>query len=83
MHINILIASLPHMDTSVELGIKAIGSELGNTCVGIQKGNKELAGVVNQAIYDLSHEGFFKEQYETKADKYLKRIVKDKNDVVS
>lgn len=72
MHINILIASLPHIDTSVELAIKAIGSELGNTCVGVQKGNKELLSVINKAIYELSHEGFFREQYEHILDPFYR-----------
>ncbi|MBQ9291791.1 MAG: transporter substrate-binding domain-containing protein [Campylobacter sp.] len=78
MHINILIAFLPFIDTSVELGIKAIGSQLGNTCVGVQKNNKELLEAVNRAIFDLSKDGFFRDQFTTILDPFYRGSI-DKN----
>lgn len=71
MHINILIAFLPFLDTNVELGIKKMGDQ-GNTGVAVKKGNKELLDSVNKAIYQLSKENFFKDQFANTLDPFYR-----------
>ena len=63
VHINILIANLPLIDNTTELGIDKIPDQMGYACVGIQKNNNDLKDAVNAALYQLSQENFFVKQY--------------------
>ena len=59
---NLFVMVYPVADSSVEVNIKSLGE---NVFLGIamQKGNTELVEAVNQALIELSKEGFFKRAY--------------------
>lgn len=75
VHINILIANLPLIDNTTELGIEKINDQIGYGCVGIQKNNTELKDAVNTALYELSQENFFAEQYKNYLEPFYRGTI--------
>lgn len=64
VHTNILIAYLPLVNPDLEMSIKIAG-DINFIAAAAKKDNKELVSAVNNAILELSKEGFFKEAYES------------------
>lgn len=75
VHINILIANLPLIDNTTELGVKAINDQIGYGCVGIQKYNDKLREAVDKALLKLAQEGFFADQYENYLEPFYRGTI--------
>lgn len=75
VHINILIANLPLIDNSTELGIESITDQIGYGCVGIQKYNDKLREAVDEALLKLAQEGFFADQYENYLEPFYRGTI--------
>lgn len=65
------VAAIPIMDNKFEIAIKAVGPA-DFIAVGVNKGNAELRKAIDNAIIQLSKEGFFKEAYEKTLNAYYK-----------
>lgn len=75
MSINVIIANLELDDENIELGIPRVGGSSSQTCVGALKGNKELISEVDKAIFKLSENGFFTQQYTDYLEPYFKNTI--------
>lgn len=76
-HTVFAIANIPIINSEFEITNKAIGS--GDfLAVGIKKGNSELLQVVNNTIFQLSKEGFFKQAYDLTFNTHYKGTLEKK-----
>lgn len=75
MSINVIIANLELDDENIELSIPRVGGSSSQTCVGALKGNKELISAVDKAIFKLSENGFFTQQYTDYLEPYFKNTI--------
>jgi len=71
VHTNILIATLPLVDQSLEMSMPNVGNYT-FIAPAVAKGNKELLEAVNHAILDLSEDGFFQKAYDDDLEPFYK-----------
>ncbi|CZE47990.1 transporter substrate-binding domain-containing protein [Campylobacter geochelonis] len=74
---NLIVLAYPVIDSSVEIGVKNIGSTdlLG---IGVQKGNQELLKIVNSELIKLSKGGFFAKAFNDTLDPFYKGTAEKK-----
>ncbi|MCI6988321.1 MAG: transporter substrate-binding domain-containing protein [Campylobacter sp.] len=70
-HTVFALGAVPILDRNYEVSLKSVGKP-SFIAVAIKKGNKELVNAVNDAIFELSKEGFFKAAYEDTLNVYYK-----------
>ncbi|CZE47993.1 transporter substrate-binding domain-containing protein [Campylobacter geochelonis] len=74
---NLIVLAYPVIDSSVEIGIKNIGSTdlLG---IGVKKGNQELLEFINAELIKLSKGGFFAKAFNDTLDPFYKGTAEKK-----
>lgn len=70
-HTILALGAAPIIDNSFEISIKQVSTP-DFIAVGFKKGNDELKKIINEAIYQLSKDGFFKHAYNDNLNVYYK-----------
>jgi len=60
---NLVVAALPQMDSSLEVGIKNLIGEPILFTIAVQKGNKSLLNKIDESLAQLHSNGYFKQIY--------------------